>query len=85
MFPTALGPASIKLRGKKVALSVEANWAFTKQNKNTVFISREPANLYFYLYTSDISSKLFIPHQDNRIGYTCITPGFLESGKKIQP
>jgi len=80
-FPTALGPVPMKIRGKNAVFSVEANWAFIKQSKNTVFISREPAKLYFHVALS----KLFIPHQDNMIGYFCIAPGFLESSKKIQP
>lgn len=83
MLPTALGPAPIKIRGKTIVFSMKAKWAFIKQSKNTVFISREPGNFCFHLYTSYVSAKLFISHQDNRIGYSCIKLGFLESSKKI--
>lgn len=82
MLPTALGPAPIKIRGE-IIVSMKANWAFIKQSKNTVFISREPGNFCFHLYTSYVSAKLFISHQDNRIGYSCIKQGFLESSRKF--
>lgn len=83
MLPTALGPAPIKIRGEIIVFSMKANWAFIKQSKNIVFISRDPGNFCFHLYTSYVSAKLFISHQDNRIEYSCIKQGFLESSKEI--
>lgn len=78
MLPTAPAPAPTKIRGKTIMFSMKANWPFIKQSKNIVFISREPGNFCFHLYTSYVSAKLFISHQDNRIGYSCIKLGFLE-------
>lgn len=82
-LPTAIGSVPIKIRDKTVVFSMKANWALIKQSKNTVFIYREPGNFCFHLYTSYVYAKLFISHQDNRIGYSCIKPGFLQSSKKI--
>lgn len=83
VLPTALGSVPIKIRDKTVVFSMKANWAFIKQSKNIEFISKEPGNFCFHLYTSYVYAKLFISHQDNRIGYSCIKLGFLQSSKKI--
>lgn len=84
MLPTALGPAPIKITGKTTVFSmIKKKRGFIKQSKNILFISKEPGNFCFHLHTSYVSAKLFISHQDNRLGYSCIKLGFLESSKKI--